>query len=115
MYILILFFIILTCLYYIKKSKLLEKFEMNRISIHIYVIHLEDNNNRWDLLIKQNIAHLNIIKFPAINGKKLQKEQIKNAIDNESYLYKNFEKIEERLDVRCLMLHYGTKLKKIYL
>ena len=103
MYIIILFFIILTySLYYIKKRKHLEKFEMN-ISMPIYVIHLEDNKPRWDLLIKQNIEHLNIIKFPAIDGKTLQKEQIKNIIDNDSYLYNNFEK--NRGEIGCAMSH----------
>lgn len=61
-------------LYFISESNLQESFQKKSKICNIYFINLEENRDRWDNLspeLKEKIT-----RFPAINGKELDKEQL---------------------------------------
>jgi len=90
-------------LYIMPGSSLRESFQNNQ-KCKIYFINLEDNKDRWDNLSPE--LKEKIIRFPAINGKELDKDQlIKDGIISE----KNILKMGQ---IGCALSHI-TILKKI--
>jgi glycosyl transferase family 25 len=90
-------------LYIMPGSSLLESFQNNQ-KCKIYFINLEENKDRWDNLSPE--LKEKIIRFPAINGKELDKDQlIKDGIISE-------ENILKMGQIGCALSHI-TILKKI--
>lgn len=69
-------------LYIMPGSNLIENFDENQQKFKIYFINLEENRDRWDNLSPE--LKEKIIRFPAINGKELDKNKlIKDGIISE--------------------------------
>ena len=75
----------------IRKKIKLEEFKSNIVTIR--VINLDKSITRWQTIKKQALKQkINLSRFPAINGKNLNKEQLVNnkIITKNSNLYRNF-------------------------
>ena len=93
--------ILITAIFYTYFYKNYENFD--NPNIKIFVINLEKSIDRWKYINKQNNQNLNLVKFNAINGNHINKNNIKNLIDNNSYLYKNIDK--NRGEIGCALSH----------
>ena len=78
----------------------------------IYVINLEKSKDRWNYAKKQNNGSLNLVKYKAVNGRELNRQNIEGLVDKDSYLYKNLEK--NRGEIGCAISHLNIwkKFKK---
>ena len=93
--------ILITAIFYTYFYKNYENFD--NPNIKIFVINLEKSIDRWKYINKQNNQNLNLVKFNAINGNHINKNNIKKLIDNKSYLYKNIDK--NRGEIGCALSH----------
>ena len=61
-------------LYFSPASNLMERFDISPLSCKMYFINLDENRDRWDNLTPELRAK--ITRFPAVNGKNLDKDQL---------------------------------------
>jgi len=99
-YLLIIFFLLVLNVYLKFNKNINENFND---FYKIHVINLEKSKDRWNYIKTQNNGSLNLVKFKAVNGKELNRQNINGLVEKTSYLYKNLEK--NRGEIGCALSH----------
>jgi GR25 family glycosyltransferase involved in LPS biosynthesis len=76
----------------------------NYTTIPFYVINLDSSVKRLKSMEEQcQLANINMVRFPAVNGSLLKLDDIKERVSKNSYMYKNIERNKGELG--CALSH----------